>query len=63
MVDVQMSTGDGAARMKSFRDTSIFRRLADHKWIHLLKLRCPSTPLPHPLTPFDSRISYMYLHL
>ena len=56
-----MSTGDGAARMKSFRDTTVFRRMADHKWIHLLKLRCLATPLAHPLAPFCSRLSrYMY---
>ena len=41
----QVSTGDGHARMKSHRDTAVFRRLHGNNWIHLLKLPAARTLL------------------
>jgi len=60
VVDMVMSTGDGTARMRSFRETTMFRRLGEHKWIHLLKLRYARDLLNkvvalHPLMPFHRR--------
>lgn len=59
VIDVLVTTGDGHARMKNFRNTTIFRRVRENKWLHLLSLRYSrdflgkvDCPLPvHPPYP------------